>query len=1265
MCFRSSRGTERAHQHSHAHCRALTLSRLAAAQQNTRQKKHSAQKTQRNKTAGGPYSATVRTPETDFPMRANAPEREPQIQRLWAERGTYARLWRGNAGPPFTLHDGPPYANGDLHIGHALNKVLKDFVVRYQLMQGRRARFVPGWDTHGLPIELKVLQSLGDAERRALTTGDLRARARAFALDALDRQRAQFARYGVWADWRDPYVTLDPAYEAAQIGVFGRMALRGHVYRGRKPVHWSPSSRTALAEAELEYPEGHTSRSVYAALGLLAPGAEEAGLAGEARREAHEAAAAALPAEAAAALFGGQGQQGQPRPPAALAVWTTTPWTLPANLAVAVNGDLDYAVVEVGTAAAAEADAADADGAGAAAGGTHAGRRLVVAAALQDDLAKRLGVPAGQLRRLATVKGADLEGLLYRHPLYDLPAQAPIAAAGASVAAAAAAAAAPPGGGGDGADDHSAHGITPSTRPPAPVVVGGDYITTESGTGLVHTAPGHGQEDYLVGRRVGLPLLSPVDDEGRFTADAGSAFEGSSVLSDGNERVVRAMEAAGALLKEEAYAHKYPYDWRTKKPTIFRATSQWFASVEGFRADALKAIKEVEWIPAAGEARITAMVEGRSDWCISRQRKWGVPIPVFYDTTTGEPLLTEETVAHAQAVVRDRGGTDAWFSLPLEELLPPSLRHLAPTLRRGEDTMDVWFDSGSSWAGVLERTEGLAAPADLYLEGSDQHRGWFQSSLLTRVAATEGGGAPYRRVLTHGFVLDERGAKMSKSLGNVVDPRVVIDGGADAKAQPPYGADVLRLWVASVDYTGDVMIGPGIMRQVADAYRKLRGTLRFLLGNLSDYEAGVREVVAAGPAAAAADDGAAANGGGDNSDGAGDAVPAPAAAAPAELLRGPGGGYDALPAIDRWMLARHAEVMRDVKASLDAFQFRRALAAVNAYVSGDLSAFYLDTAKERCYLQPADAASRRQCQAVQAAVLRGLLSALAPVVPHTAEDAWQALLKPLAAGAGAAAGGEAGAAGGGGGGGVLHDSVFSAGWADPPAEWSEGCGEAERARWQALLRLRAAVNGCLERARAKGLLGASLEARVVVAVPAEAAGGGGAGGGAESAELGRWLAELDASGNGADELRRLLLVSRVELVRAGADGGGAAVQAALGGSGGGGGGGGESGEEAVVVEEGVDVLLGAEGGAAAPDASSLFAVGVARAGGSKCARCWSWTDDVGRGAAGAAAGAAPGAGAAGEHPSLCAACAGVVVASGFRLPGAGPGAAAEPALAQR
>ncbi|KIY94917.1 isoleucyl-tRNA synthetase [Monoraphidium neglectum] len=557
------------------------------------------------------------------------------------------------------------------------------------------------------------------------------------------------------------------------------MVLNGHIYRGRKPVHWSPSSRTALAEAELEYPEGHRSRSIYVAMPLTSAGPD-------------------APPEVASALDG-----------AALAIWTTTPWTIPANLAVAVNDQLDYAVVE-----------AKGDGAS---GWSH--RRLVVAHGLVEALQAKLG--AESLEVLSTFKGGVLEGSTYTHPIYGRS---------------------------------------------SPVVVGGDYITTDSGTGLVHTAPGHGQEDYLVGQRYGLPLLSPVDDAGHFTEEAGPLFAGLAVQTDGNQAVITELQGRGALLLEESYEHKYPYDWRTKKPTIFRATDQWFASVEGFRQQALDAIRGVSWLPAVGENRITSMTEGRGDWCISRQRKWGVPIPVFYDVDSGEPLLTNETIEHVTRVVSEHG-SDAWWQLPIEQLLPPSLADAAPRLRRGEDTMDVWFDSGSSWAGVVRarEAEGLRFPADLYLEGSDQHRGWFQSSLLTSVAAT--GQAPYRQVLTHGFVLDERGAKMSKSLGNVIDPRVVIEGGKDAKKDPAYGADVLRLWVASVDYSNDVMIGPGILKQVAEAYRKLRGTLRFLLGSLADFDPAVN------------------------------AVP-----------------YEQLPAVDRYVLARHAEVMDEVQDAYDTYQ---------------------------------------------------------------------------------------------------------------------------------------------------------------------------------------------------------------------------------------------------------------------------------------------------------------------------------------------------------
>lgn len=606
------------------------------------------------------YSNTVSLPKTSFDQRANAVKREPELQEFWKEARVYERLRDANPGAPFTLHDGPPYANGDLHCGHALNKVLKDFINRFQMMRGRKVRFVPGWDCHGLPIELKVLQGIkSTTERRALTPLALRERAADFAREAVGRQRDQFKRFGVWADWEEPYLTLDPAYEAAQLGVFGAMALNGHIYRGKKPVHWSPSTRTALAEAELEYPEGHTSRSIYVAMDVVKP------------------------TDALAALLGGAS--------ASLAIWTTTPWTIPANLAIAVNERITYAVVQAPPAQ---------DGA--------EGRRLIVAKDLIGALGQTLGrqaggkdAPAVPLAELGTLSGAQLAGSLYQHPL--------------------------------------------ESRQSA-VVVGGEYITTESGTGLVHTAPGHGRDDYLTGMKYGLPLLSPVDDGGLFTEEAGPRLQGKSVLSEGNAEVIAMLQERGALLCEEAYAHKYPYDWRSKKPTIFRATEQWFASVDGFRESALSAIGAVGWLPASGKNRITAMTEGRSDWCISRQRSWGVPIPVFYNKRTGEALLTPETVEHVRALVAQKG-SNVWWEASTAELLPEALRGMADEYERGTDTMDVWFDSGSSWSAVADSRPGLTYPADLYLEGSDQHRGWFQSSLLTSVAAR--GQPPYKTVLTH------------------------------------------------------------------------------------------------------------------------------------------------------------------------------------------------------------------------------------------------------------------------------------------------------------------------------------------------------------------------------------------------------------------------------------------------------------------------------------------------------------------------------------
>jgi isoleucyl-tRNA synthetase len=892
------------------------------------------------------YKNTVNLPQTQFDMRANANKREPEIQQFWQDEQIYETLANENPKELFVLHDGPPYANGSLHIGHALNKILKDIINRYKLLQGHKVHYVPGWDCHGLPIELKVLQSLKQEERQALTPLTLRQKAKEFAIKAQQEQAVGFQRYGIWGDWQHPYLTLTPEYEAAQIGVFGKMALNGYIYRGLKPVHWSPSSRTALAEAELEYPEGHTSRSVYVSFPIIQAG-----------EKVEDLLTPYLP-------------------DLGVAIWTTTPWTLPGNLAVALNPDLTYAIAETDQPICQQ-------------------KYLIVAL----DLVERLSTLwECNLTVKTTVKGADLEHTQYRHPLYNRQ---------------------------------------------SPIVIGGDYVTTESGTGLVHTAPGHGQEDYIVGQRYHLPILSPVDDAGNLTAEAGQ-FAGLNVLKDANEAIINELQKLGALLKEEAYQHKYPYDWRTKKPTIFRATEQWFASVEGFREAALSAIKSVTWIPAQGENRITPMVSDRSDWCISRQRSWGVPIPVFYDLETNEPLLTEETVNHVQQIFAEKG-SDAWWELSIEELLPPSYRQNGREYRKGEDTMDVWFDSGSSWAAVAQTRPELKYPVDMYLEGSDQHRGWFQSSLLTSAAVN--GIAPYKTVLTHGFVLDEKGFKMSKSLGNVVDPNQIINGGKNQKQQPAYGADILRLWVASVDYSNDVNIGPTIIGQLADARNKIRNTARFLLGNLHDFNPEI------------------------------DAV-----------------AYEDLPELDRYMLHRITEVFTEVTEAYESFQFFKFFQTVQNFCVVDLSNFYLDIAKDRLYISDANASRRRSCQTILQIALENLAKAIAPVLPHLAEDIWQFLPyeKP-------------------------YKSVFQAGWLKAHQEWLKP----ELAQsWEQLRGLRNEVNKVMEAARIGKAIGSSLEAKVLLYVA--------------NPELKTLLLNYNStellSGQGVDQLRYLLLASQVELV---------------------------------------------------------------------------------------------------------------------------------------
>jgi isoleucyl-tRNA synthetase len=901
-------------------------------------------------TETGQYKNTVNLLKTSFDMRANAVKREPELQAFWAEQHTYETLAQQNPGELFILHDGPPYANGDLHIGHALNKILKDIINKYQLLNGRKVRYVPGWDCHGLPIELKVLQGMKPDQRSSLTPLSLRHAARDFALATVDRQRQSFQRYGVWGDWEHPYLTLTPAYEAAQIGVFGQMVLKGYIYRGLKPVYWSPSSQTALAEAELEYPDEHTSRSIYTSFAITS------------LSEATQTAlAAAFPSGVAGLL-----------PKLRLVVWTTTPWTIPGNLAVTVNPDLTYALVE------------------------SEDQLLLVAAELVPTLETTFARP---LPIKATFLGRILEHSTYQHPLFERT---------------------------------------------GPIVLG-DYVTVDSGTGLVHTAPGHGQEDYLIGQQYGLALLSPVDAKGQFTEEAGP-FAGLKVLDEGNQAVIDALQTAGSLIKEEAYAHKYPYDWRTKKPVILRATAQWFASVAGFRDQALQAIADVKWVPAQGENRITAMVAERSDWCISRQRNWGVPIPVFYHQATDEPLLNAETIAHVQAIVAEKG-SDAWWELPVADLLPPSYRAEADNYRKGTDTMDVWFDSGSSWSAVVENRPELRYPADIYLEGSDQHRGWFQSSLLTSVATH--GCAPYRTVLTHGFVLDEQGRKMSKSLGNVVDPAIVIEGGRNKDKDPAYGADVLRLWVSSVDYSNDVPLGQTILGQMGEIYRKIRNTARYLIGNLHDFDPAKDRVE-----------------------------------------------YAELPQLDRYMLHRITEVFGDITAAFESYQFFRFFQTVQNFCVVDLSNFYLDIGKDRLYISAVDAPRRRSCQTVLWIALESLARAIAPVVPHLAEDIWQHL--PYS---------------------TPYPSVFGAGWLHLEPEWAT-LDKDLLAVFDQLRQLRFKVNERLESLRKAKVIGASLEAKLLL-YPTDP-------------ELRQHLQALNPSAgdptNQVDELRYVFLTSQVELL---------------------------------------------------------------------------------------------------------------------------------------
>ncbi|MGD9683401.1 MAG: isoleucine--tRNA ligase, partial [Candidatus Obscuribacterales bacterium] len=671
-------------------------------------------------------SYSVNLPSTGFPMKANSFVREVEFQKHWDDIDVYRMCQdRRKDADKFVLHDGPPYlSSAKIHIGTALNKILKDIVTKYKTQKGFYSPYVPGYDSHGLPIENAVLKDVKGG-RAALSPVELRQRCRDFALANLKGQEANFRRLGVWGDWANPYITLDPRFEAAQLRVFAKMASQGYLYKGLKSVQWCPNCETALAEAEVEYAD-HVSHSIYVRFAVDEPSLDR------------------LP------------EFVDKNKPVKFVIWTTTPWTLPGNMAVCLHPGFTYEFLDTGK------------------------EILIVVDELRDAFLKAVGLEESDVRVLGTARGADLEHIDTRHPFMDRK---------------------------------------------SPVVLG-EHVTTEVGTGCVHTAPGHGPEDYEIGRQYKLDILSPVDGKGIFTDEAGQ-FAGQR-FDKSNPVIVEHLKEIGALMADSSYSHSYPHCWRCKKPLIFRATEQWFASVDGFRSKALAAIDTVKWIPASGRNRIFTMVENRSDWCISRQRSWGVPIPVFYCTVCSRPLMTEESIEKV-ALVFEKEGSDSWWSKSPAELLGDGFECGCggSEFTQETDIMDVWFDSGVTHSAVLDarQDELRGTPCELYLEGSDQHRGWFQSSLLTSVAVKD--RAPYKTVLTHGFVVDESGKKMSKSVGNVVEPEQVIK---------QYGADVLRLWVASVNYTDDIPIGKNMLAQLAEVYRKLRNTARYMLGNLHDFD---------------------------------------------------------------------------------------------------------------------------------------------------------------------------------------------------------------------------------------------------------------------------------------------------------------------------------------------------------------------------------------------------------------------------------------------
>ena len=773
------------------------------------------------------YNSTMNLPKTDFPMRGNLPQKEPEMIKRWQDQKLYQKLMEKNEGLPlYVLHDGPPYANGDIHMGTALNKVLKDIIIKYKNMSGYKAPYIPGWDTHGLPIELKAMKKVGVENINSAL--DLRKVCKEFALHYVDVQRNEFIRLGSIGDYEHPYLTLQPKHEAEQIRIFGEMAKKDFIYKGLKPVYWCPECKTALAEAEIEYAEDPCN-SIYVKFKV----------------EDDEGKLAALNTELDKTYF---------------VIWTTTTWTLPGNLAICLGPEYEYVAVHAN------------------------GEYYIMAKELVESAMKAAKITEYTVSE-ASLKGKELEYIKYRHPFIDRV---------------------------------------------SPIIVG-DHVTLESGTGCVHTAPGHGVEDFevCVNHYPEIPIIVPVDGDGKLTEEAGE-FCGLTT-NDANKAILTKLTELNALFAVEKIIHQYPHCWRCKSPIIFRATEQWFCSIDGFKEEACKAIDTVKWIPEWGGDRIKGMVMDRSDWCISRQRTWGVPIPIFYCKDCGKAIINEDTI-NAIANLYEKEGSDAWYKYEASEILPKGFKCECgcTEFTKEMDIMDVWFDSGVSHAAVCNEEHGLRWPADLYLEGADQYRGWFQSSLLTSVAAK--GCAPYKSVCTHGWVVDGEGKAMHKSLGNGMSPDEVTE---------KFGADILRTWVASSDYHADIRISQDILKQLSDAYRKIRNTARFILSNLGDFNPDTDSV-----------------------------------------------SVEKLDGIDKWAMARMDEIIEKCKAAYDKFDFHIVYSTMRDFCTIDLSNFYLDILKDRLYVEKADSESRRAAQTVIYNILRTMTLYLAPVISFTAEEIW-------------------------------------------------------------------------------------------------------------------------------------------------------------------------------------------------------------------------------------------------------------------------------------